>query len=164
MRAVAVAVAIAATEATADQSISPGKEAIYASASNVAIPTGFYGPSILSGQILKGKRRRVLEITMTFSNFATSSALQTSARATVNGLYAEPTYPGNGTGWGSYQNCQPVGICTTTSRAFLDIDAAELAFPGLFVGQPLNVAMAAFQDGSPGVLVYAVLEARLQKK
>ena len=164
--AVAVAaVAAAATPVAAVTAITPGKQSIYVSGDNVAIPTGlFFGTPILSGQLLKGKKKTVIAITVTWSNFNPSSSANavTGVLPRVNFTYAEPKQ--GSTGWPSTQTCPPLSFCSSTALFFFDVDAAELASPGTFVGQPLTVDLWAVQDGSPTTLPYLAIEARVQKK
>ncbi len=162
--ATAALMASTAEPAGADMSITPGKEAIYASGSNVAIPGGFYsGTPTLSGQILKGKRKRVLEMSVTWTNLGVFGPTQSAARFIVNGVSTEPIDPVSMGGWSHGLRCDN-GLCTTTARSFLDLDVAEGQNPGSFINQPLNVELHIFQDGTPGTLVHVVMEARVQKK
>jgi hypothetical protein len=157
------ATAVVAASAFADTSITPGKQAIYVSNSNVSMPF-LFDAQILSGQILKGKKKMVLEITFGWTVHNNSATNQsTGARAKVNGYDVEPKSALTNDGLHAGQDCPPSSGCTTTSHAFLDIDAAEAAHPGSFVGQPLNVDLVAFA-GSVGVSAEALLEAHLQKK
>lgn len=159
--ALAVAALAVAAPAHADQIISPGKESIFVSASNVPLPTPYTPVQVLAGQLLKGKRKTVIEITATWTTFPLST-VQTGVRPQVNGQYAEPKQ--GFTGWTAGQLCAGPAVCTTTARFFFDIDEAELNAPGSFVGQPLNVTLNALQDATPGTLLNVVLEARVQKK
>ena len=87
---------------------------------------------------------------------------------TINGIVVEPKDAGgphtaqiNCSGIsGSYTN-----FCTTTGTFWLDIDAAEAAHPGMFIGKALTITLMGEEftgNGDNGL--GATLTARVQKK
>lgn len=145
--------------ARADLSTSPGKSAAYAALSGVSLTTSDL--NVLSVQIEKGKKKRVLEVAITaIVQGATSDGNVVGVRPLVNGLaILEP-----GSGHQFMHACSSSYInCTTVGRFWLDLDAAEAANPGLFINQPLNIdAYALLGTGTANVRIS--LEAQLIKK
>jgi hypothetical protein len=149
---------------------SPGKNSVFVSAAGVPM-TSF--STTLSGTIAKGRRGTVLAIEASYSDAAsyptpaTTRVLGTIVR--VNGVGTQPNPLAsfmflNDCG---YTDTAPVA-CSVTGTYWLDIDAAEIANPGQFVGQPLVVELIA-GDLTNGALVGvtpmdASLSVRVQKK
>jgi hypothetical protein len=80
----------------------------------------------------------VLEIATTLG--ATPSApVILVVSVSVNGVSVEP-----GPGWNTGQDCSANNAvaCGVSDTRWLDIDAAEAANPGMFIGQPLTVTMS----------------------
>ena len=61
-------------------------------------------------------------------------------------------------------SCAAAVDCTATGTWWLDLDAAEAAHPGSFIGKPLNVDLLGQNVSGPGYFGYAGLRARLVKK
>jgi hypothetical protein len=55
---------------------------------------------------------------------------------------------------------------TATGTWWLDVDAAEAANPGMFIGKPLNITLSGAEDtgGPSNTSLTATLTARVQKK
>lgn len=144
--------------AYADGTTSPGKNSAFASVSFMMLPA--YSSPLLTATIEKGKKKTVLEIVTTLS--ATPAAPVTLAsNVTVNGIQAQPGL------WTVAQDCSANAAlgCQLTDVRWIDVDAAEAANPGMFVGQPLvvNFTGGAFMAGI-GSNSAATLAVRVQKK
>lgn len=151
-------------------STSPGKNSAFESSTGVLLNT--YGNK-LTATIAKGRKKTVLAIEASYSDgasYPTPVGMRVlGMQVLVNGVTAQP----NPSGFYQYlTDCgyvdnDPVA-CTVTGTFWIDIDAAELANPGLFVGQPLVVNLVA-GDLAAGSLVGitpmdASLTVRVQKK
>ena len=148
-----------AQQALGDATASPGKAAAYTSVSGV--PVGLSGGSTGVGvQILKGLKKRVLEVDVSATD-TSASTLAMGIFLIVNGIPGafQPTV--------NYQvehGCVPgQANCTQTAFFWLDIDAAETANPGMFVNQPLNIDVNMAAGSFPAVATISV-RARLVKK
>jgi hypothetical protein len=151
-------------------SVSPGKNSAFASTTG---PLTYFTPTS-TATITKGRRNTVLAIEATLSDgasFPTASAMRVlGILVRVNGFVAMPNPFAN---YQYYTDCgfdgdvDPVA-CSVTGTFWFDIDAAELANPGMFVGQPLNVELTAGDlAGGPTVGITQVdtsLRVSVQKK
>ena len=141
--------------ALADATVSPGKAAAYTSVSGLSLGTTFAPAAAV--QILKGKKKRALEIEVTvIDSLYVSHTI--GSRVFVNGLaVTEPTAAQFEHGCtSSFINC------TAQAVYWLDIDAAEAANPGMFVNMPLNISVEAQVDvATTGVVS---VRSRLVKK
>jgi hypothetical protein len=158
----ALAFALPASPAMAG-STSPGKNSVYVS--DFSLTTAEFPNNTLTGTIVKGKKGTVLEIHTMISAYA-GEPTHLIATVTVNGFPSEPTFEGSG--WISGQDCRAnnsIG-CTLTETRWLDIDAAEAAHPGVYVGQPLVISyLAGVQNGfGDGVIGSSTLTVNVQKK
>jgi hypothetical protein len=165
----ALVVSVSATGVASADSISPGKKAAFVSSTGVLTTYTIQA----SAGIEKGKRNTVLAIEASYSDgasYPTVAGMRVlGMQVSVNGVYAQPNP------FGSYQFLTDCGYvdndpvaCSVTGTWWIDIDAAELANPGLFVGQPLTVNLIA-GDLAAGALVGVVpmdtsLTVRVQKK
>ena len=157
-----LAIGLAATSASAD-TISPGKESAFASSADVSpLPNSDPANPLLSVTIEKGKRRRVLVIEATVED-RSSALILLRIGPSVNGVGVQ--------GPNASVNCDPangVTVCTASGVWWLDLDAAEAASPGTFVGQPLVVKLVggdAITADGPGPGPYgASLVVRMVKK
>lgn len=142
----------------ADATSSPGKAAAYTSVSGVAFPLSG-SPIQATVQILKGKKKRVLEVDITAVD-PSSSAGAIGITAAVNGMgILEPT-----TFLQVEHECSPsYNNCTAHASYWLDIDTAEGLFPGQFVNVPLDVSVTVFAGGTATTGNVSV-RARLVKK
>lgn len=149
---------------------SPGKNSAFASSTGV--PLNFFD-SKLTATIEKGKRRTVLAIEASYTDgayFPTPAAMRVlGLLVRVNGVTAQPNPSAN---YQYYEECgfydTDTVACAVTGTFWFDIDAAELANPGAFVGQPLVVDLIA-GDLAGGTLVGitpmdAALSVRVQRK
>lgn len=152
-----------ATSALADTT-SPGKNAVFVSASNLSLPTSGTA-TLLTGQITKGKKKTVLAIEAMLTSIGQFSGPRTDTISpTVNGITVEPASSAL-----ALVNCPTISstsfACTVTGTWWLDIDAAEAAHAGMFVGQPLNITLTGSEIGGVGDSgLIATLTARVQKK
>jgi hypothetical protein len=123
------------TLAFADALVSPGKTTAYASASGVSFgPTPAAVPAV-AVQILKGKKKRALEIDLTAIVPSVAAEQTIQVRPLVNGLAIEPLG-----GIQAEHGCDTGVInCTAQGTFWLDLDTAEATNPGVFANQPLNV-------------------------
>lgn len=123
---------IAPATVFADATSSPGKASAYTSISGVAIPLGG-SPNQATVQILKGKKKRVLEVDVTV---ILNTPLATNAigiTATVNGVAMEPGFQIEHVCSASYLGC------TAQALYWIDLDTAEASNPGMFINVPLDV-------------------------
>lgn len=113
----------------------------------------FSGNDTITATIEKGKKKRLL----------VAHATAVIEDQIVSGTYCDLllTLEANGvamlTGAGSQHaetgcDCPTVGCpgCTASATAYLDLDAAEQANPGLFVKQPIDVQLT-IQASGPGL-------------
>jgi hypothetical protein len=146
--------------AHADATTSPGKTSVYATEENVALS----GTTVVAVSVIleKGKKKRVLEVEGRLDK-AASDGEPLVARVTVNGVRMEPPDPffANLSARAS-QSCSPGLVCSMVGTWWLDLDAAEAANPGTFIGQPLTIELNA--GSSNPTVATASLRARLQKK
>jgi hypothetical protein len=152
---------LSGTSAVADSTTSPGKSAAYSSVNGVTLSTGF--PVMTSVTIEKGKKKRVLEVTiMALNNDSTAGSL--GVRPVVNGQLMMEPLAGGSTSKAVSTTCNPSYInCTVVGDWWLDLDQAEAAFPGLFINAPLTIdATVGTGVGTP--IGSVSLQARLVKK
>jgi hypothetical protein len=165
----AIASSLLAAGVGSAASVSPGKRAAFASSTGLLTTYQVQA----SAQIEKGKRGTVLAIEATYADgasYPTAAGMRVLGMTlTVNGVTAQPNP------FSAYQFLTDCGYvdtdpiaCSVTGTFWIDIDAAELANPGMFVGQPLTVNLMA-GDLAAGALVGIVpmdtaLTVRVQKK
>jgi hypothetical protein len=89
-----------------------------------------------------------------------------SASPAVNGISIEPSGHGGTTHFSMAQQCPSnVTFCTVTGMFWLDLDAAENAHKGLFLGKPLNISLSGEScNGGGGAITHATLVGQLVKK
>jgi hypothetical protein len=159
---------LATTANAVNYSTSPGKNSAFeASTGN---PLVVYG-SQLTATIAKGKKKTVLAIEAGYTDGPYSPVGGVRALGmgvTVNGIAVQPN-PASPEQ--HVIDCgltdSPPATCTLVGTFWLDIDAAELANPGVFVGQPLSVVLFAGHVGAgppPAIIMDASLSVRVQKK
>jgi hypothetical protein len=152
----------------ATYSTSPGKNAAFEA--STADPLTVYGPK-LTATIVKGKRGTVLAIDAAYTDgpYGPIGGVRViGLGVTVNGVAVQPN-PATAEQYvadcGS--NDTPPAVCNLAGTFWFDIDAAELANPGTFVGQPLTVVMSG-GDVSGGAFpanpMDSSLTVRVQKK
>jgi hypothetical protein len=111
--------------ARADGSSTPGKNSAAATVSELDLST----PQTVSVQISKGQKKRLLKVEGSLVTGPTPIVLAVFARA--NGVAMEPGL--------TSQKCDSGGDCSVNLIAWLDLDAAEAANPGLFIKVPITV-------------------------
>lgn len=169
MRTIACSLAVAvlslltaAAPAFADATTSPGKASVHASAGFLTMPGALSFSTVLNASILKAKKKQVLEVDGFLGDYNGSSADE-CIRVLVNGLdILEAQTPAvGGNAWACHP-CSSTYFCSLTGQWWLDLDAAELAHPGVFIGQPLDIQLQAFSNVSTKIAVS--LRARMVKK
>ena len=162
--AIVVLMAVSASQALATMSTtSPGKTAVFGSedAGSLSLSGSTGG---LSGTISKGKRGRVLQL---------AASLSVAGDPAVSSIYLQPFV--NGTSFNPLQGlsyytgqCDTAAAtdCTISITAWLDLDAAEAAHPGTFIGKPLSIGVygGAFAFGVSGLAYRTSFAAELVKK
>jgi len=135
----------------------PGKNAAYASAEGSSFP--FSETTILAASIEKGKAGRVLDIS---SNIEVTNGASDpiSMLVFVNGFPVAPTNHNFGAWAGA---CTTLG-CSVGGNWWLDLDAAEAAHSGVFIGQPLVVTVDTYQNGPGGQSYTSTLAVKMIKK
>jgi hypothetical protein len=153
-----VACLLTAPFAWADGNTSPGKNGVWASASGVAVSSS--SAVVLSAQIEKGKKKRVLEIEGTVVIDPVPADTGLGIRVTVNGLPAKPV----GSFYQVEHLCTATFVnCALTGTWHVDLDAAELASPGVFINLPLSIDLTALV-GAGSTTGSATIRARMVKK
>jgi hypothetical protein len=166
--ALGLVVGLATAAAAVNYSTSPGKNSAFeASTGDVLTP---YAPK-LTASIEKGKKRTVLAIEAAYTDGPYSPIYGVRALGlgvTVNGVAVQPN---PAAAEQHVIDCgltdTPPATCGVVGTFWFDIDAAELANPGVFVGQPLSVVMSAGHVGGgppPANPMDASLSVRVQKK
>jgi hypothetical protein len=155
-------------------STSPGKNSAFVSTTGV-LRYFFTDEAKSTATIEKGKKKTVLAIEATLSDgvsYPTPSAIRVlGILVRVNGVTA---WPNPNASYQYYTDCgfdgdvAPVA-CSVSGTFWFDVDAAELANPGQFVGQPLVVELTAGDLPGGGALVGVTqvdtsLSVRVQKK
>ena len=138
---------------------SPGKTSSFASGDGGLDGVGDIPP--LTAQILKGKSKTVIKI---------DASVSTATNAVLVGDYLDPSVNGYPLMPSSYiyGQCSATNgaYCTLTATFWMDVDAAELAHPGVYVGQPLNVTLQGGNSatGGAGIAYFATLSVTVVKK
>jgi hypothetical protein len=164
--ALAVIVGVELPLALADGSTSPGETSVFVSKADVTLP-GCNQTAIITATIKRGKRHHVLMVQamMLVEGFippVTGPAV-ISASPTVNGISIEPSGHGGITHFSMGQQCP--SNCTITGMFWLDLDAAEDAHKGMFLGQPLDITLSGEACNSGGgVITHATLVGQLLEK
>jgi len=147
---------------------SPGANSVFVSASNLTLLVG--PASLLTGTITKGKRKTVVAVEGMLTGIGSSAGPRVEEIwPTINGIVVEPKFKSTPDPDTAQVNCPTItsssGFCTTTGTWWLDIDAAEAANPGMFIGKALNITlMGAEVKGNGDNGLEATLTARVQKK
>ena len=146
--ALGLVLGLATTASAVNYSTSPGKNSAFeASTGN---PLTAAGTTQLTATIEKGKKKTVIAVEATYGDGPyIPTSVQKRALAmnvTVNGVTMHPDPAASyqyviDCGWA--MGSGPPAACFTTGTFWLDIDAAELANPGVFVGQPLSIVLTA---------------------
>jgi hypothetical protein len=164
--ALAAVVGVELPLALADGTTSPGDTSVFVTKTDINL--NCIEAAILTATIKKGKPHHVLMVQamMLFEGYlppVTGPAV-ILARPRVNGIGVEPS--GNVTHFSMTQQCPPnVTFCTVTGIFWLDLDAAEDAHKGMFLGQPLDIALSAEACNSGGgVITHATMVGQLLEK
>jgi len=154
--ACSLAFAAGASPPALADSTSPGKESAFESASIAPLPVG--DGVLLTASLVKGKKKRVVAIEATLAtNSGASGVLH--LLPTVNGVAVQGTIVN--------EPCDPSLVhCAATGTWWLDVDAAEAANPGLFVGELLEVELVGglLAGGDSDASGTATLSVRMVKK
>jgi hypothetical protein len=118
----------------------------------------------------KGKRKTVVAVEGMLTSIGNSVAPHIEEIwPTINGIVVEPRQSPF-SGYAAEVNCPTFttgssASCTVTGTWWLDIDAAEAANPGMFIGKALTVTLTgAERTGQGDSGVGATLTARVQKR
>ena len=125
--------ALGASPALADPAI--GKQAAFDAASGVVLNDGNTGVgTLLSVTLQKGKKKSAVAVEGAMQVDVSQPSLP-SLEVRVNGVPANGPYIST--------DCKFVAVqrCTLAGSWWLDLDEAEAANPGVFVGQPLVVEL-----------------------
>jgi hypothetical protein len=170
LAALAAIVGVELPLALADGNTSPGDHSVFVSEADIPLKICGKTPPILTATINSGKSNHVLMVQVMILLEAvfppvTGTPL-ISARPSVNGVYMEPHgNPGKyGTTYFSvYQSCP--AACSITGMFWLDLDAAEAANKGTFLGKPLEINLEADScNGGGGVLTHVTMMGQLLEK
>jgi hypothetical protein len=137
-------------------STSPGKNSAFESASLTNLSTA--PAPLLTATIAKGKKKRVLAIEASLTTDSGAAGVL-EIRPFVNGFATE--------GQAAQVTCAPSLLhCTVSGTWWLDIDAAEVASPGLYVKQPLVVVLqgGVLPGGDSDISATATLSVRVESK
>jgi hypothetical protein len=110
-------------------------------------------PDTITATIEKGKRKRLLVANATAvvgDGVGSSTYCDLSLKLTANGV--SMLAAANNRHAVVTCNCADVGClgCTANAAAYLDLDVAEAANPGLFIKQPINVQLQIEAIGGAG--------------
>ena len=169
-----LALLIAAPSGLADISTSGlGKNTAMASLTTTPLPKfsdAACPGTVLTAYIAKGIAHRLLAVESTIAATGNQSMpLSFSGTVHVNGVRMEPTDPGFVNTFGNTDYAPEhllavcSGLCSTNASTWLDLDAAEAAHPGTFIGKPLAIALEACSfagDVSANLSLVARLERR----
>jgi hypothetical protein len=142
-------------------STGPGKKSAFESSDfgGGDIPVGV--TTLLTASIEKGKKKYVLVVEATLSSGSSPVSNYLEFGPRVNGVEMEPGYPNPNF---VLQACGG-DPCTLTGTWWLDLDAAELDHPGIFINQPLTVTLHGGEGfASPQSDGRVTMGVRLQKK
>jgi hypothetical protein len=152
--------------AWADATTSPGKNSVFVSAGNLTLPPQRVDAILAKATITKGRKDTVIAVEAMVSKVgSTGFPVSVIIFPMINGVPVEPVR-GDGI---AEVNCPAAtsraDYCSTTGTWWLDIDAAEAANPGMFIGKPLAIELEGAEstgNGDSGEI--ATLTARVQKK
>lgn len=147
----------------------PNKTRHVSTAAPILLPAGPLAGVLLTtapgATLKKGQKKRVVVVEATMiSGVVGPLPMVLSMAATLNGVLMEPL----GNPWGVATDCGGTGMtplpvmanCTLSATFWLDLDQAETASPGTFIGKPLIVTLmggdAAGVGGKPVLVSMAV--------
>ena len=111
----------------------------------------------ITGTLAKGSKKTVLKIDVTFSWFSLGNTFRVF-NAKVNNRFAA-----NYTILNWLDSCAN-GMCTRTMQFYYDMDVQELAYPGEFIGQPLNITFNSSRAVDNGSNYTVAIAAQVFKK
>lgn len=134
------------------------KNAVAVSAQSVSLPLLSPAP-LVSGTIAKGKKGYLLAVEAMMNLFG--QAIVADIRPRVNGVLLAPLE--------ATVDCKFTSAtsCTDTGTFWIDLDAAELAHPKMFVGKPLVIDLLGENQsasGDPATAGTVTMTAHLLKK
>jgi hypothetical protein len=139
------------------------------SGSGFGLPSNTNAVTLVTGTITKGKHRTVVAIEGMLTAIGNNQGPRVDQIwPTINGVIVEPEFGGQP--HLAEVNCPTMtfpstSFCTTTGTWWLDIDAAEAANPGMFIGKALTITlMGAETTGNGDSALSATLTARVEKK
>jgi hypothetical protein len=140
------------------QTLSPGKNVADTFLTNV--PIGLAYSSIAQVSIIKGKKKRVLEVDVkVIDRNIISDAM--GAYVTINGV---EMHPGSADA-PQITHCDHSWInCTLASHFWADLDALELANPGMFKNVPLLIDVQGIAGGTATTNATVSVRVRMLKK
>lgn len=112
------------------------------------------------GSLEKGKKGNVLRIEATASVLSHAAGIM-DCNVSVNNQSIEA---GALFGIDHGVSCETSGMCFFTGTYWLDIDAGELANPGLYIGQPLDVVFICSSYANSGQRYGATMSVQMIKK
>jgi len=161
----ALAVVFAAPPGFSQVSTSPGKKVAFETAKGVPLP--LFPLPVLTAAIVKGKPKHVITVDAMMRVDLPPGPCTLSLGADLNGLEMHPTGT-MGTWWSAFQECPNVGMgCTVTATLIMDLDNAELIWPGHFINQPVTITLMggdAGPGGCAGQPVDVSMIVRMEKK
>ena len=142
---------------------SPGKKSAFASSDFGGfgdIPGA--GPPLLTATIEKGKKRHVLTVEATLTSGVDLVPGGLTFGVVVNGFDAEP----HTVCCGPFYTQACGTACTHTGSWWLDLDAAEAAHPGVYIGQPLTIQLLGGEipTNAPQGTGAVTMSVRMEKK
>lgn len=138
----ATALTLSASVAGAFPTVSsPGKNVAAATTVGVTLTNGFAPAQ--SVQLLKGKKKHIVKVEATMVE-NTNAATVLAGNVFINGVQIDP---------GTVQLTEGCTVtflyCSFQGTWWADIDALELANPGMFVGLPLDIRFDGIKQTTP---------------
>lgn len=166
--ALGIVLSLTTTGLAATYSTSPGKNSAFEASTGEALTV--YG-SKLTATIAKGKKKTVLAIEAGFTDGPYSPIYGVRVLGIGVAVNGVPVQPNPAAAEQNVIDCgltdTPPATCGVVGTFWFDIDAAELANPGMFVGQPLTVILSAGDVSGgpfPANPMDASLSVRVQKE
>ena len=153
-----LALALCVPVAARAQTVSPGKNDAYTTITNVPVGTSY--SSVAQVSLLKGKKKRMLEVDVKIIDRQnTANAL--TAYVTVNGVQMHP----GSSDAPRLTRCDHAWTnCTLASIFWADLDALETANPGMFKNVPLLIDVQGQTGAAPTTGATISIRARMVKK
>ena len=124
--------------------ITPGKNSAFASKVDQTPLPQYSNTPLVSATISQGRSKRVLSIHATL-NIRGPGTFVPGIAPTVNGTGAEMVRVSS--------DCSQQADCSLSGNWYFDVDAAEAANPGQFIGQPLIVNLLGGEISSTSPVV-----------